>query len=548
MQLDFFTTGPTGLLTIDPVYRWAPLPTGRQLRPYQEDAVTETLRLLADGAHPCLMLPTGSGKSLCIAALIQRLPQDARILVVTHRQELVEQDSDELAAFVDDQTALDYGIYAAGLARRDLTGRVIFGGLQSVYRQMDRLQNAGAFTHILIDEAHRCPPTDTPSMYQRIFDACADAQRVGLTATPYRLDSGPIYGGDLNWFDALAYELGMRALTPEYLSPLKGLLTAHNINLAGVRTKAGEYVTSDLEQAASEEALIRGALDDLCTLGADRKSWMIFCVSVNHARLVTAMLRERGISAECVLGTTEQDTRKALVEGFRAGAYRAFVNCEVGTTGFNIPQVDLVGLFYSTKSKAKLVQTLGRGSRKAPGKCDCVILDWGNNIERHRPLDDTLCSITKAGEGDGEAPLCGGGPRRLHHARQASDIDPMSDGTESGEATTYPVESVTYEVKRASRDPSKTMVVVRYQTPRRTITQYLCVEHPGFAREQARSWFARRGVEMPATAQAALTLAQHARDPIAIVAHQAKGWDRVLLEHFDQSILTPTPTDGQGDE
>src|SRR5258706_9111637 len=109
-----------------------------QLRPYQEQAVTDTLRALGQGLHPVVSLPTGSGKSLVLATLCAHYASAGqRVLIVTHRRELLEQDAAALARLAPD---LSQGIYSAGLQRRDTTQTVIFGGIQSCYQRLAELQ------------------------------------------------------------------------------------------------------------------------------------------------------------------------------------------------------------------------------------------------------------------------------------------------------------------------------------------------------------------------------------------------------------------------
>jgi len=94
------------------------------LWPYQEHARDAALAALARGEHPVISLPTGSGKSLVIADLCARL--EGRILVATHRQELLEQNAAQLQRYDD---GAESGIYSAGLKRRDDQARVIYGRL-----------------------------------------------------------------------------------------------------------------------------------------------------------------------------------------------------------------------------------------------------------------------------------------------------------------------------------------------------------------------------------------------------------------------------------
>lgn len=160
------------------------------LRDYQEAAVRTTLDAVKSGLHPVIALPTGAGKSLCCAALCTALA--GRVLVASHRQELLEQDAAALHAYAPDS---DLGLYSAGLRRRDVHQRVIFGGVQSIYTKMDALQAAGCFAAIIVDEAHLVAPQDADTvMYNAVFAACPDATRIGLSATPYRLDSGLLTG------------------------------------------------------------------------------------------------------------------------------------------------------------------------------------------------------------------------------------------------------------------------------------------------------------------------------------------------------------------
>ncbi len=154
------------------------------LRPYQEAAVAavyEHLRMRND--NPVVVLPTGAGKSLVIA----KLAYDAvcqwlgRVLVVTHVQELVEQNADKIRRASPE---LKVGVYSAGLRRRDTREAVIVAGIQSIFRRACELD---AFDLVIVDEAHTIPP-DGDGMYRQFLDDAEvvnPAVRViGLTATP----------------------------------------------------------------------------------------------------------------------------------------------------------------------------------------------------------------------------------------------------------------------------------------------------------------------------------------------------------------------------
>ena len=505
------------------------------LRPYQREAITATLHALIAGDSPVLAHPTGSGKSLLLGALALMLP--GRVLLVSHRMELLEQDGAKMTLFDADASV---GFYSAGLGRRDTDHKVIIGGVQSIYRRMDLLQQAGNFAYILCDECHLNPfPSDQKSMYAQVYNACPNAQRLGVSATPYRLSGGLIYGDKDCWFDTLAHEVSMSELTPEYLAPLVGILSAHEVDVSHVRTQQGEYVLSDLSQAASEESVIEGALEDILTYGAKRQHWLLFGVDVAHTTLLTRKLRERGIPTGMLLGTTPTEERKATLAGFQSGKLQALTNCLVATVGFDLPAVDLIALLRPTKSRGLCIQMLGRGSRQTEGKTDCLILDFSGNLERFVPLDG-LPTITKsparqAADDTRESAEKAERERKIKHRTRASDVDPMARHVKVGETMTYQVLDITYKVVRSKKQGVE-MLLASYECAGRvprTLAHFVLLEHDGWGREKAAQWCARRGLRV-ATARQTLPQAWQAPRPQAIVVQEHTQYPRIVLEQFDE--------------
>ena len=512
------------------------------LRPYQEKSVQECLSALAGGHHPVLSLPTGSGKSVVLAALCKRLP--GRILVATHRKELLEQDASQLELHVNGQF-LDYGIYSAGLSRREDSARIIFGGIASVYRRMDQLQAAGDFAYVIVDESHLCPPPSVEdSMYSTVFAACPTAQRIGLTATPYRLNDGAIYDGGDTWFDTLAVHVGIRDLTPDYLSPLVGVTTAHDIDVSQVRSRMGEFVTSELSQSACEETAVKGAVDELLDLAALRQKWLIFCVDVAHTTVVHHELNRRGIVTAMVTGETKAENRADLLRDFREGKYRAMTNCLVMTTGFDIPDIDCIALMRPSQSKGLIIQQIGRGTRRHRNKSSCLVLDFAGAIDMHAPLDELSIlkqspqlqrKLAAAAEQHQRAER----ERLAKHGTRASLADPMGD-TKALPTERLRVLRMAFSLKVPKRFPHLKMLQVLYfcATPQpgraRSIVEFVCLEHEAyFARHKAREWFSRRGVSMPQTALHALRVAHTYPIPREIVVTREGQYAHITIETFD---------------
>jgi DNA repair protein RadD len=190
------------------------------LRDYQRASLDALYAYWADGGgNGLIVLPTGAGKSLVIAALVHELLQgwpDLRICIVTHVRELIAQDFKELIGFWPGAPA---GIYSAGLGQRDAHARILFCGIQSVWNKVGRL---GAFDAVIVDEAHLIPRKADTS-YGRFLESLRhltpDLRVVGLTASPYRLDSGCLDQGDGALFDRVVYDANVGDLIQAGYSP-----------------------------------------------------------------------------------------------------------------------------------------------------------------------------------------------------------------------------------------------------------------------------------------------------------------------------------------
>lgn len=359
-----------------------------QLRPYQTKSISALWKFFRENPRgaPLISAPTGSGKSYIIATICQQIIEQRphyRIIVATHVKELVEQNAAELQRLLPTEPV---GIYSAGLGQKRIR-RITFAGIQSVWK-------ANVDCNLLIiDEAHRLSSSPS-SMYQKFIRRLGpNVKIVGLTATPYRMDRGSLVG---DIFTDIAYDIGVRELiTDGYLSPL--ISQAHEgVDLKGVKKVGGDYVLSELEEKFSP--LVKHHCEEIIKHGANRKSWLVFCSGVKHARDVADCLQTMGISATHVSGDLFSMDRDRRIEDFKSGNIRALTNCDILTTGFNHPPVDLLVLLRSTQSTGLFVQMLGRGMRTSAGKDNCLVLDYGSNLDLHGPIDCIEVRAKKKGE------------------------------------------------------------------------------------------------------------------------------------------------------
>lgn len=361
-----------------------------ELRYYQREAVDAVQAYWKNGGgNPLIDLATGTGKSVVLGQILREAVEafDVRALVLTHVKELVEQDYRATLRLWPQCPA---GINSAGLGRRDTRAQVLFASIQSVHK-LDKYV-LGPRHLVIIDEAHLVPRAGD-GMYikflERMREAVPDMRVVGLTATPYRLDSGRLDDGDQRLFGKIVYSYGIgEGVKDGYLSPLRSLNgRAGQIDASAVAKRGGEFIAAALERAANNDALVAAAVDDMIVRGAERRGWIVFATGVDHSEALRAELARRGIPVAAVTGETPRDERDRAIKSFKAGDLRALVSVGVLTTGFDAPHVDSIALLRPTLSAGLYVQMLGRGTRLADGKKDCLVLDYSGNVRRHGPVD-----------------------------------------------------------------------------------------------------------------------------------------------------------------
>ncbi|TIL91430.1 MAG: ATP-dependent helicase [Mesorhizobium sp.] len=376
-----------------------------ELRPYQRDAIDALYAYWADGGgNGLIVLPTGAGKALVIAKIIEELLRDypdLRIANVTHSANLVEQNYKEFVGLMPFAPA---GIYSASLGRRDARAQVLFGGIQSIYK---RTAEIGQIDLVLIDEAHaisRNADTQYGQFFAGVREINEDSRIAGTTATDYRMDSGRLTDGEDRLFDDVVYESKLTDLIEQgYLTRLTSHKTTAKIDLKGVGTRGGDYIPGQLSDAA--ERIIDDAVAEDMAMSEGRRAGLFFSTSKANAEHIAQAIRRHGRTC-AVLTSDNSHELKEIFEGFRSGKYWAISSVSMITTGTNFPFVDFISLILSTKSAGKLVQILGRGTRNSPGKEDCLVSDHGKNLAYHGPIDQIRPKAPGAGDGEQPKKTC----------------------------------------------------------------------------------------------------------------------------------------------
>lgn len=529
-------------------------------RKYQSDAV----RALFDyfkirRGNPLLVIPTGGGKSVVQAVFVKKVLEqwpDQRILLLTHVKELIEQNFMNLHRACP---GIDAGIYSASLNRRDIGHSVTLAGIQSVY---SKAWDLGRYDLIIIDEAHLIPPRGE-GMYRTFFD---DSRRInpkikiiGLTATPYRLKQGLLHQGDNRLFTEIAFNLPIRDLLDEgHLSPLTTEPVQTRADVSGVGNRGGEFIQSQLEKAVDIDSLTRAAVIEMTMLARTRSRWLIFCASVDHALHVRDALRAAGITTETVTGKSSRADRDGILSRFKSGAIRAVTNVNVLTTGFDAPGIDMIAYLRPTQSPGLYLQMAGRGMRIAPGKRDCLVLDFAGNIERHGPVDrirppkgpsgrrvSAVAVLKQCPECEAFVYAGSARCRDCDHEFPAESLEKHFENASTAPILSHATDYLkTIDITRTEyrkhqkKGKPPSMRVDYYQGMRRIASEWICLEHDGYSACKARTWIyprLRPGVECPRSVDAAIDCGQRneLKTPKSIILDTRGKYERIVGYKFD---------------
>jgi DNA repair protein RadD len=418
---------------------------------------------------------------------------------------------------------------------------------------------------VLAHNCHLVPKNDDTS-YRKFLDAMRTKnphiRTIGLTATPYRLDSGRLDAGEGRVFHEIAYEIAISTLLDGgFLAPLISKATLARYDVTGVAMRGGEYVEAALQSAVDDPETTKAVVSELAQLGGSRSRWLVFCAGVQHAEHMAEALTGAGFPAAAVHGNLSAHERTERLLALRAGRLRALTNCDVLTTGYDEPSIDLLALCRPTASTGLHVQMLGRGFRTAPGKVDCLVLDFSGNCLRHGPVDAVkVRDPKKKREGDAPAKVCPQCQEVVGTAtrvcpRCQHEFPPPERAKLAPEALLAPVMSreklppkwwdvTDVEFSRHEpKDPAKRATLrVDYKYHfQRVASEWVCIEHDGFAREKAVTWWADHlGGECPSTIDEALERTSSLEKPVAIALEPDGKFERVVNRRFHDHPQTPT--------
>lgn len=346
------------------------------LRDYQQLAKKEIFGKWNCVDNILYQMPTGTGKTRLFTSIIRdinvwglRHNIKYRILIIAHRNELVEQSSRSL-----DKYHIKHGILAGAMKdKRDLTQPIQVASIQTITHPSNRsLIEELQFDFIIIDEAHHA----VANSYQKLWKLCPHSKKLGVTATPWRMNNS----GFTQIFDVYIPSMSIK----EFIQ--KGWLAAYQYysipnsseiikSIESIRDfdLEGDYKSSALTQIF-DTSKIRAQLYNSYVKIAFGKKGIIYSISREHSEHICTQYRRHNIAIENIDSETPAKVRKNIIKAFKNGEIDIIVNVDIFSEGFDCPDIEFIQLARPTKSLVKYLQQVGRGLRKNGNK-RCIILD-----------------------------------------------------------------------------------------------------------------------------------------------------------------------------
>lgn len=382
---------------------------GFTLRPYQEAANEALLTGWEDGGQRlAVVLPTGAGKTVVFADLIRRLRRErkvARVLVLAHREELLEQAADKIKRVVPH---LRVGI-VKGSRNEHENAHVVVASVQTLaWRRacrnqktddrgnklgrcgecsrcsiLPRAEQIKGVQAIVVDEAHHAA---APS-YKRVLRHYGGFDEGGIIVAGFTATMTTEKGSLAKVWEQVVYRRDISEMIRDgfLVKPTAKQVVVEGMDLDQAKKTAGDFTAKSLAQLMMDS----NAMTDIAKAYvefASTRPGIVFCPTVEVAHAMSEALNDVGIPAATVWGDMADEQRKQVLADLKSGKVQVVVNCMVLTEGFDEPKVSCLVVARPTMNPGLYIQMAGRVLRPAPedGKTDALILDVTGVTTRHK--------------------------------------------------------------------------------------------------------------------------------------------------------------------
>ena len=364
-----------------------------RLRSYQQDVKDKIFTLWKSEKNVMLQMPTGAGKTILFSSVINDIIKvpDSKILIIAHRQELLDQISSHLSKY-----NIEHGIISSNRKRR-LEKNVQVASIQTLtHKNNEEITKNFVPDFIVIDEAHHT----LAKTYDQLWKLYPRSWKLGVTATPCRINGAPF----TNHFSELISSLSVKELIEKgFLSDYTFYTENPDSDLSKAilsikkKSSTGDYRIDDLLQNLNVERHVKKLVLSYSTYANGLKG-IVYCISIEHAHNICEAYKNIGVVAEFIDSKTPKIERGQIVQDFKEGKIQVLVNVDIFSEGFDCPDVEFIQMARPTWSLSKYMQQVGRGLRTSPGKDKTIILDNAGMYARFGlPSDTRLWNATFAG-------------------------------------------------------------------------------------------------------------------------------------------------------
>lgn len=380
-----------------------------ELREYQSAAIDALLGGWDQGGQRlAVVLPTGAGKTVVFSHLIRELRRTrriARVLVLAHREELLEQAADKIRAV---SPHLRVGIVKGSRNDHD-NAHVVVASVQTLSWQrpcpnqktdadgnklgrcrtcsrcttLPRAEQIKGIQAIIVDEAHHA----AASSYKRVLRHYGGFDEGGIPVAGFTATMTRDKGGLAKVWERVVYRRDIADMISDgfLVKPHAKQVVVPGMDLDQAKKTAGDFTAKSLAQLMLDADAMGEIAKAYQEYASDRPG-IVFCPTVEVAHAMTTSFNDIGIPAATVWGDMPDEERREVLRKLNLGLIQVVVNCMVLTEGFDEPKVSCLVVARPTMNPGLYIQMAGRVLRPAPeaGKTDALILDVTGVTTRHR--------------------------------------------------------------------------------------------------------------------------------------------------------------------
>ena len=291
-----------------------------QLYDYQLDMLRRIEDAFVTHQSVMVQMPTGTGKTVLLSEVVkseERRVKNPCVWIVVHRRELVEQIKASLTASlnvecemlnVNEVKPLDFSLFTL---HSSLKPRIF--SIQWLSKHYHELEESPSL--IIIDEAHHA----VAKTYKEVMDAFPEAKKLGLTATPCRLNRR----GFTDLFDVLLQSWSYNKFIADGWLSLYDYMSVREenedwrlVNSLKKRGADGDFSLKEMSEKLNVLPSIERLCDTVMRYAPNMKG-IVYAIDIKHAERIAEFYREHGLNAVAISSKTPQEERKAIIERFK---------------------------------------------------------------------------------------------------------------------------------------------------------------------------------------------------------------------------------------